>query len=93
MSISQKCMCNESSHMHSDNSSEVEWEQQEKEEEDVKEEEDEEGEQDEEDTCSLAGGSLFGSAVKLVRSSRMVCRWVTSPSMLISWSCSGANLS
>lgn len=29
----------------------------------------------------------MGSAVRLVRSSRMVCRWVTSPSMLISWSC------
>lgn len=40
-----------------------------------------------EGTCSLAAGSLLGSAVRLVRSSRMVCRWVTSPSMLISWSC------
>lgn len=38
-------------------------------------------------TCSLAAGSLLGSAVRLIRSPRMVCRWVTSPSMLISWSC------
>lgn len=73
----------------------MEWEEEEDEEEEgeKEEEDDEEEEEDEEYTCSLAGGSLVGSAVKLVKSSRMVCRWVTSPSMLISWSCGGANLS
>lgn len=35
-------------------------------------------------TCSLAGGSLWGSEVRAFRSSEMAWRWVTSPNIEIS---------